>query len=463
LKTLNHPNHNQSISTPKENILGKHVFSSKDHSEKLGVSMIWLALLITSFFYVLPLGRYSLAGYSSDFRIYDFIFILYFLFTGRYQINRLLFLIHDRSQYHRYAIILIIMVIFSLGLTWVSVGTNHMPPVLIRTYRFTMYFLIGSFAFLTINTPKKQRFVLGIFYANVIIQTLLAFAQGMKWLPNLWPAYWLDNYGDFPVGTLSPHHLQIGVVMLIGIALSMVIFRLYKNIFLRGLLVLLISMMVVVILRAEIRTVWFALAGWIIAYFFIYRKQAIFPFFLLLSGLLLIYLLFGQAIWVSLQEVLNRRLIDPVEYSGLYGILGDRESIYAGNPFNLLLARPWIILVGTGFQNVSYVLGGATGAHNNYLQSFFELGIFGFIFYISFLWSIIKMLLKTIQLSKNRLEKYLSKDTLALFIAILITMFAGETMWAQYSQFTLTGQIMIVVALAVSPLNWLAQKKMPEE
>jgi hypothetical protein len=33
-------------------------------------------------------------------------------------------------------------------------------------------------------------------------------------------------------------------------------------------------------------------------------------------------------------------------------------------------------------------------------------------------------------------------------------MIFGETLWAQYSMFTLTGQIMTLVALAASPLYW---------
>jgi len=329
----------------------------------------------------------------------------------------------------------------------------------IRFYRFVMYYLIGSFTFLILKTPRQQRFALNVFYINILIQTLLAFAQGMDWLPNLWPDYWLVGYGSFPVGTLSPHHLQIGMIMLIGVGLSMMFFRIKKNILTRGLLVILISLMMVVTIRSELRTAWVSFVGWLIAYIVIYRQRAVWPTIFIFVGIFIIYLLFGKDIWISIQEVFTRRLINPIEMEGISGVLGDRESIYIDNPFKMLLSQPWIIVTGAGFQNVSYVLGGPTGAHNNYLQALFELGIFGFIAFMLFLKSIYDMLKKTFRLAKSKFEEFLAKDTIAIFIAILISMLAGETMWAQYSMFTLTGQIMVIIAIAVSPLNWLGSKE----
>jgi O-antigen ligase len=425
--------------------------------EKLGSSMFWLTLMIFSLFYCLPLGRYTIAGISTDFRIYDFMFIVFLLFVGAEELPKLQALIKDKRQYHRFAWFLILMVIFSIAISFITRG-RIVLSTFIRVYRFMMYFLVGSFTFIILNTPKRQKFALNVYYINVIFQVILAFAQSMGWLPNFWPAYWLEGYGDFPVGTLSPHHLQIGIIMLIGIGLSMMFFRLKKNIFIRVVLVILLSLMMVVTIRSELRTAWVSLIGWLIAYVIIYRERSIWPILLLTFGIFLTYFLFGNDIWVSLQDVLDRRLIYPYEARGFRGVLSDREAIYADNPFNILKERPWILFTGAGFQNVSYVLGGATGAHNNYLQVFFELGVFGLIIYMLFLKSIYDMLKKTAKIAETKIEQFLANDTLAIYFAVLISMLAGETMWAQYSAFTLTGQIMVFIAIAVSPLNWLLKE-----
>jgi hypothetical protein len=322
-----------------------------------------------------------------------------------------------------------------------------------------MYFLVGSFTFITLNTPQKQQFAFTVFYVNVLIQTIIAFLQSINLLPSFWPNYWLVSYGVYPVATLSPHHLQIGIVMMIGISMSMFLFRLSNKFIIKSLLSLTIGVMLIVAVHAEIRTVWFALIGWVIAYIFIYRQKSIWPLILLGVFIIIAYMAFGRDYGVSVQEIINRRLLDPIEYQGLSGVIGDREKIYDTNPINFIFSQPWIILVGAGFQNVSYILAGATGAHNNYLQAFFELGIVGFIFYILFLLRIHTTLWKTIQFAKNKYEKFLSKDIWALFIAILITMLAGETMWAQYSAFTLTGQIMVIIGIAIAPLNWVSNNK----
>jgi len=296
-----------------------------NQNQIVSTPMILLMVLITSFFYVLPLGRFKIGGFSSDIRIYDIVFILYVLLVGRYQMPRLFVLINRDNQFHRYAVILIGLVVFSLGLTWVLRGPSEILPVLIRVYRFIMYFLVGSFAFITLKTPRRQRIALGVYYSNVIIQTLLAFAQSMKWIPSFWPDYWLVSYGAYPVGTLSPHHLQIGVIMLIGIALSMFLFRTWKSIIMRIILSLIMCMMAIVAIHAEIRTAWFALPAWLIAYVLIYRKQAIWPLTVLMAGVLLVFFLFGQPFMESTQEVILRRIIDPLSYEGLRGIIGDRE------------------------------------------------------------------------------------------------------------------------------------------
>lgn len=426
--------------------------SQKIKTETLGATVLWLALLITSYFYCLPLGRFSVAGYQSDFRIYDFLFPAFFLFIGKPQWQKLRLLIKDRSHFYYYSVILIFLVILSLGVVFITSGASRMPVALIRVYRFVMYFLVGSYTYVIVDSPRKQRFILGVFYFNIVVQTFLAFAQGMKWLPSFWPEYWFVNYGFQPVGTLSPHHLQIGIVMFMGITLSMTFFNLQKNILLRLGLSVLIALMLVVAALAGIRTVWFALVGWVAAYFFVHRFRGVFPFLVLLLGIVLVFRLMGESVLSPAQSIIETRLLNPYRVGGVNELMSEREMIYR-DPWGLVQSKPWVLLLGTGFQNISIFLP-ATGAHNNYLQALFELGIVGFIVFILFLYAILNVLRKTRNITSTPLGKLLAQDAWAFFIGILITMLTGETMWAQYSTFTLTGQIMVIIGIAASPLNW---------
>lgn len=170
----------------------------------------------------------------------------------------------------------------------------------------------------------------------------------------------------------------------------------------------------------------------------------------------------GFLIWLNqdwvrepLEAQINARFVDLVNEQGLEGVYGERTVIYFNNLPQGIQNRPWVLLIGTGFQNVGLSLLGATGAHNNYLQAWLELGILGFIVYMQFLYWIFKELRKTSSLVPPSLEKNVAYGSMIAFVAVLATMLVGESLWAQYSMFTLTGQIMVFMALGISPINWI--------
>jgi len=75
----------------------------RKETDNLGPSMFWLTLMITALFFCLPLGRFSIAGVSSDFRIYDFMFIIFLLFVGLEKMPKLEQLFKNKDQFHRFA------------------------------------------------------------------------------------------------------------------------------------------------------------------------------------------------------------------------------------------------------------------------------------------------------------------------------------------------------------------------
>ena len=427
-------------------------------ADRITVPTFALAMLISSFFYCLPLGRFHIAGFGSDFRAYDYAFPIALLFCWG-QVNKALPILRDRRRFFFWARLVVIVSIFSLVFTAFYGGMQLLLPALIRAYRWTAYLLTPALIVAVAASPARQRFLLKVFYVNIALQAVLAFLQGLHIVPNLWPAYWTSVYaagGDYPVGTLSLHHKHIGVVMMIGVALSMTYIRTSPRIPIKALYASVMVVMIMVTVFAGIRTAWMGLLVFAAAYIYVNRLRAL--------PALIIFLAAGGIFWYAfrghvedpLMDKLDQRLVDRVERFGLEGVAGDRTRIYFDDLPSAVAYNPTFILTGCGFQGISAVTQ-STGAHNNFLQALFELGIFGFIIFMRFLISIARTLQETARRTANKFEHAHARDTWALFMGILGTMMVGETLWAQYSMFTLTGQIMVAMALAVCPLYWAAR------
>jgi hypothetical protein len=435
--------------------------TKKAENTNLGWDTLLLAGVISSFFYVLPLGRYSVAGIGTDFRAYDFSIAMIALLVGLRKLPEMKKLWTNHSQYHYWALLLLIITLFSMILTIILGGGNVFLASLIRYYRFFAYFIIIPGLIVTVvDTPKRQRFLFIVFYANIAIQACLAFAQGMGWISTFWPAYWTGgSYGILPVGTLSPHHLQIAIIMMIGIPLSDTLLRLTSYRIFKLLVLLLIPIMAGVIIFSGTRSIWVSIIPMILAYIYIYKFNGF-------VGLIIFALLFAGFMWgqdrlvqEKLMQVVDSRLLVYLENeSSLNSISSGRVTLYTVNLLDVWQNVPWVFLIGVGFQNIASVFGGATGAHNNYFQAWIELGLFGLIVYLRFLKAIWDTLHDVYKNALSSFEKDLAKAALISFVGILTVMLANEVLWAQYSSFTLSGQILIMIALASSSLNWSTQK-----
>ena len=428
-------------------------------AERLDSGSWWLAALITSWFYCLPLGRYEFAGVASDFRIYDFLFIGFVLFTAGY-LPRVHSLLRDRSKFFYWARLLVVVSILSLAITAYNGGMSLLPAAIIRTYRWTAYLITPVYIAAIARTPEKQRFLIKVLYGNIVLQAGLAFFQGLHLLPNLWPLYWQRGYssgGDFPVGTLALHHKHIGVVMMIGVAMSMTLIRSTRLLVGKAIFCALLVVMVVVTIFAGIRTAWLGLLVFGVAYLFIHRARALpVVFTLALAG--------GGFWWVThgfvddpMQDKLNTRLVDRYQRFGIQGITRDRAAIWAGDLPSAIAEQPYVLIIGSGFQGFTAVVA-SKGAHNNYLQAWIELGILGLLIYLRFLSRVLRTLKEVAKKSTDRFQRAFAQDMWALFIGIMATMMFGETLWAQYSVFTLSGQIMAAMAIAACPVTWLGAK-----
>lgn len=433
-------------------------------TQTLGVSTIALAVLITSFFYCLPLGRGAVAGIASDYRIYDFVFIGFVFVAALPRLSRVGELIKNRNRFQFWGIILLILLWLSLLLTFSTGGGERALPALVRAFRFTAYLLTATFIVAIVDNPRRYKFLLIVFFANISVQAIIGFAQGLGLIPALWPDYWLLAYNpevgtSVPVATLSPHHKHIAVVMMLGIAMAATFLRMYRRTIIRVLLIVLMALMLMTIAFSGARTGLVGVATFAVAYLYMHRGRALMLLVVVVLGIMGFYQLTREYVQKPLEDIANERIVSRMEKMGYEGLYEERTSIYFTTLPHGLQRYPWLPLTGTGFQNMrSYFA--ATGAHNNYLHVWIELGIIGFLVYLMFLWKILKTLRETARRAVAPFEKCVAKDVWAVFIAVLATMLVGETLWAQYNMFTLTGQIMTLVALAVCPLNWAPAPKL---
>src|SRR5690606_19618143 len=100
--------------------------------------VIWLCILVTSYFYCLPLGRFAFAGYQSDFRIFDFVIVVFWLVNWNYLSGRVQFILRSRKLCTHHAFMIGIIVVVSVIFTVIFRGEN-LAPAMIRVVRFLVY------------------------------------------------------------------------------------------------------------------------------------------------------------------------------------------------------------------------------------------------------------------------------------------------------------------------------------
>jgi len=430
------------------------MFKTKKKEKVIDFPIFFLSLLITASFYVVPLQRIEYFG--TDFRLFDFVFAAFFILVGLQHWNKLLVVFKKQDGIFKWVLILLVMVWLSLIMTFTTGGSSKILPSIVRSLRFTAYFLTGAFVIVLVDSPQKFRWIMKVFYFNIVLQAGLAIAQKLGWIGTFYPVYYVASYGETPVGTLSAHHKQIGIVMVIGVGMSLAYLMASKDFFGKFLHIIFMGMMVAASVFAISRTGWLGLAGLALGYFLIYKGRSIGVGIFVIIGISLTLLLL-QFIGIDfvnlIEQDVNMVVIDRFERFGIEGITGDRLKVYDNYP-DAIVKAPWILLVGTGFQNIITFIR-AAGAHNNYVQVLFELGIFGFIVYSRMLYQILRELHQAGRILSGVLESAFAKSAFSVFVGILFTMLVGESFWAQSSMRTLTAQIMIMVGLAVAPLyNW---------
>jgi O-antigen ligase len=426
------------------------------YRSKQTVSIFPLAVLLVSFFYCLPLGRFSLGGFDSDFRIFDFaiLFVFLYYFSKEKVTQELSYLLASRVWFIKWLKILSILILISILVSIFYSGTSFILPRLIRAYRFLAYLFVPFLVFAVVRRKSDYLLLFNLFFWLVAGVGGIAFLQALGFLPNFWPDYWRIMYSenDAPVATLSPHHKHIGVIMLVGVCIGIGYMLRVRPLWLKVIIGMSILMMFTVPLFAGTRTYLLGFAGVLPAILLIGKRQAIVPMAAMLIGATIFLYYAGDNVSSRVEKKFEERVTTRVEKLGYEGLYRERTIIYV-DILQTLARYPHLLITGTGYQNIFKFIG-ANGAHNNYLQALMELGLTGFFVFIAFLVVLWRNLRSTTKL-KDRDVSLTAQYTWVALCGILLTMFVGETFWGQAAMFTLAGQLSFLFGLAVSPLYWL--------
>lgn len=423
---------------------------------------IWLSILITSYFYCLPLGRFNFGGFDSDFRVFDFVIVLFWITNWNYLLRRIKFIYSNKKFCTHQLKILIIIILVSIIFNVMFRGLGYLGPTAIRAFRFVSYLSTLVALIAIVDSRTKFKIVLAVLYLNIFIQAGLAFLQGINLLPHFWPDYWrmMYDFNDAPVATLSPHHKHIGVVMLMGLSMSLALLQFSRNVIHKiffgasGVIMLLIP------LFSGTRTFLLGIAGVLLALLWTTKGRSFPVIFFLAIGFSVIFFYMPEdvkdTVYGKINEKYQDRVVREYEAGGIAELASERTVIYE-SIFNALELYPFLILTGTGFQaGTVFVFG--NGAHNNFLQYQLETGIIGLYFFVAFLFVASRNLRYARLKCSYRLERTIAEFCWIGLMGLICTMFVGETMYAQASMFTLSGQIMVFLGLGIAPYFWQSIK-----
>lgn len=417
-----------------------------------GRAVFWLYLVIAAYFFVLPLGNVPLFG-STDIRLYDMLIIIGYLLFFLPNINVFWYTIKTHAWLRFFVILcgwstLTIMVTYTWGNSYRALLAG------VYIFRFFSFGMVAAALLIFIQDRKHLIGLTHLFYYMCLIQGVLALMQSLNIIPSLWPSYW-SYYGERPVGTLGPNHIHSGGVAALGVGVGLVLMSYHKHIMQRlfyGIGLVLIAYMAVL---TESRTGWLGLVSVLLFYILFSignrRMNGLLVILLVAFSVWMVVLVSGDRVNSLLYESFQNRFAQSELETGLAGVDRYRSAIWQAIP-SAIARNSWILLSGAGAMNSVKVLSVASSAHNNYAHVLIEAGIIGLVCYLRMLYAIWQQGREMMKSVSDVFGKNLVHGFLAIFSTILILNLTSEFFYMQPATFSLSGQIFILVALALHPL-----------
>lgn len=407
-----------------------------------------IIFVIGALFYCVPFGGVSLGGEDSDFRIYDFALWVFILYNYKYLRERFSLTVISENK-KRVFLLLGAFLIGAVVAIILKGSALYLVIILVRISRMVAYLLFFLILTMRINTQTELKVLINTFYSLGVLNAIVAVLQSRGILPYFWPAKWLGNYGflSWPTAFLSPHHLQIGVVMILVCGLSMY-YLLSGRTLLKFFHIGVTILSIYVIFLNDSRTgIFFSVIICLIS--LLKMKEANATILIFPLAIFIIFNYFGNFV-NFFEQTYDRIVVTQIEGKGS---LSDRRGdIYTKDIPNILTNYPWVLITGAGFQNYKMVSSYSNAGHNNYVQYLIELGIFGLFSFIYFLYYIYKCVTFNDRLKNFPGLKqiiYLNNFSYAALITLCGIMLFNEIIYPQYAIFTLPAQVLTILAIPV--------------
>lgn len=416
-----------------------------------------LFLLIVSYFYNLPVVKYSLTG-NNEFRLYDVVglvilgtYIKYFKAINL-EINRIVFF----KKFRKFAVYCAIMITATLIFSIFRNKIVWFIQTCLYLYHMWVFFLGAFLIYCSINTVKKYKRFVYLISTLVILEGLLVLLQQLQIVPFLWSREYAISYHSFLSGTLGPNKIVLGMTMLIAVSfLISVLFLKPLKIF-RPYIYAAIGIAFIVILLSGSRTTY--VAGIVFLTYFLFRNMGRIvqiSFYAVIGFLILLYT--NPEIIELIDNTIQGRIVNKIkgpedintveDFTGVYEDLGAGRN-YLHKQYVIYLAEnPYIIPFGIGLNNRLMI---GFSAHNQYLSLINEVGLIGLYFFLSWLLSyitIVKKALPSVRASLN-----------GLIFAMIVSLYFGEHLYIYRPLFALLGLFLLMSACIVKPLTFLKKE-----
>lgn len=409
--------------------------------------------MIISFFYNLPVIKYSVTG-DNEFRLYDVlgVFIFYYYFKFYKSISILIKGINFLKLLHRFIVWAGFGIILTLLFSIINDRIMFFFQVLLYLYHFWVFYLSSIFIYVfCLNPMNRIRFIYIIIILSMVVGAIVIL-QNFKIVPFLWSDLYLEAYDGFNSGTLGPNKIVLGMTSFIVFVLSIGVY-LEKSIQINKIVMTLsIALNLYIVMLSGSRTTYLALLIFLV-YFAISRTLKFSYVVILVLGLFFLIININSDLYKKVDEVISYRVTSKIKNKAsvkegkvieLYSDLGSgRNQLSMGN-FNYLLENPQIIPFGMGFVN-RFSNAPGLSAHNMYIQVVKELGIVGFVLYFGWLLSYLFI--------NFRQFKGFSLALRGLIFSMLVTLFFGEHLYIYRPLFGFLGLFLVITSIFVSILH----------
>jgi len=423
------------------------------------LKLLWLYAMIASYFYCPPIGRLAHVELT-DLRIYDIVFIIGLFLFIMPNLQTIICTIRSHNwlrayfQFASWAAVTLTLVVILAGMAQAIIAAG-------RLARFIAYGFVHAALLTFVSDTSILKKMTRFFYILIAIQGFISFLQTRGIIPTLWPEYWL-YYGELPVGTLGPHHLHMGSIAIIGIALGLALLHLPGELLIRVIIMSSIGTLIYSIFNVESRSGYFGLG--VIAFTYVllvfrprtFRSRLI-GIFLITLGLFAFFYWGREEVITPIKQKWEIGVWSRYQQGGLAELSPSRVNIWI-QALKSLFYQPWILLTGVGIQNAIYAIRIGNAAHNNYLHVLIEMGLPGLYLYLKMLSSMQKRIWQILHETNDPFGQNLALGFQIGFITILFLNLFNENFYMQYALFSFTGQLMALSAMAMHPA-WVSLKE----